>query len=343
MAIEFRREKRLTSYLDPRREFQPVQVESELRWDPLTGQSGRICHFGGLRLSVPDLQALARDSLAAGCPFCPPAVEQVTPKFPEDLVPAGRIKAGEATAFPNLFPYDAHSAVVAISHAHFVPLAGFTAELLVDAWRACRAYIAAVRRTEPAAVGLVSWNYMPPAGGSQLHPHWQLVVTADVGNRHRLLWQAGRQYAAANGRPYWHDLLAEEERRGERYLGRTGNFHWLVPFVPTGVLGSVLAVHTACGQPEELPEGDAAELARGLLGVFRYLESKEVWSFNLAFFPAPPGEKDIPLLVQLVPRISMNPVLRAADANALDILYGEPFAMLYPEELCRELRPFLAG
>ena len=47
MSIAFRSEKKQTVLLDPRQDFARAGIESEIRFDPLTGDSARICHFTG--------------------------------------------------------------------------------------------------------------------------------------------------------------------------------------------------------------------------------------------------------------------------------------------------------
>ena len=44
-GVVFRREPRVARLHDPRRGFALSDVESEIRFDPLTGDSSRICHF----------------------------------------------------------------------------------------------------------------------------------------------------------------------------------------------------------------------------------------------------------------------------------------------------------
>lgn len=101
--IEFRRERYVSEYLDPRRGFAPTQVPVEVRWDPLTGQSCRLLPEG----SIPppsryDLEQLSNET-RTNCPFCTDALEEQTPRFPVDVVPEGRIQVGECVLFPNLY------------------------------------------------------------------------------------------------------------------------------------------------------------------------------------------------------------------------------------------------
>ena len=116
--LEFRRERKLALLHDPRKNFELAEIESEIRYDPLTGNSARICHFSLPKLPPPDFAELLAVSRAA-CPFCPDKVEAITPRFPDDLVPGGRLRRGDAVLFPNLFPYDDISAVAVLAREHF--------------------------------------------------------------------------------------------------------------------------------------------------------------------------------------------------------------------------------
>ena len=80
MKVEFRVEKKRARLHDPRAGFKLTEVESEIRYEPLTGLSGRICHFALSKLPMPDLTPLVEMSRPV-CPFCPERVEKVTPRF----------------------------------------------------------------------------------------------------------------------------------------------------------------------------------------------------------------------------------------------------------------------
>ncbi len=61
---------RETVLLDPNNEMARKNIPNEIRKDPLTGKTSRICHFRELKWKKPDI-----DKLIAGtknwCPFCP--------------------------------------------------------------------------------------------------------------------------------------------------------------------------------------------------------------------------------------------------------------------------------
>ncbi|MBX6378143.1 MAG: hypothetical protein IRY95_06285, partial [Clostridia bacterium] len=158
MAIRFERREKVTRYLDPRNEHREVRIRSEVRWDPLTRRTARVAHFVGFRLRPVDFSQAVEASRAV-CPFCPERILEVTPRFPPDIIPDGRVHRGETVVFPNLSPYDEHSAVAAISREHYIPLDGFRPQLLMDAFLACIDYFRHVSRHPGTTYSLVNWNY----------------------------------------------------------------------------------------------------------------------------------------------------------------------------------------
>lgn len=344
-TIAFRRERRVARLHDPRKGFALADVESEIRFDPLTGESSRICHFSLPAAAPSDLAPL----LAArrpSCPFCPGKVDVVTPRFPEEVVPGGRFRRGEAVVFPNLFPYDELSAVLVPGPEHEVAMGDVPASLVASGVGAARDFLAAtLPRMGGDAFGLVTWNHMPPAGGTQLHPHMQVVATSEPGNAVRRELAAEEAWLVTRGRPFAPDLVAAEEAAG-RVVGRTGRWIWLVPFAPLGVLGDCRAVIPGRSTLLELDDDDVADFATGLRKVLRGFASNGLWSFNLTFVPDRTGERSgrHALSARLLPRLYLDPVLHTPDANYLHLLLGERFSMAWPEEVAARLRDaFTAG
>ena len=96
---------RETIILDPKNNMARKSIPSEIRKDPLTGRSSRICHFMALKWDKPDFEKLIAGT-EQWCPFCPDKVLQVTPSFPEEILPEGRIISDDMVLFPNIAPYD---------------------------------------------------------------------------------------------------------------------------------------------------------------------------------------------------------------------------------------------
>src|SRR6266568_9048602 len=89
----------------------PVRSSIEVRFDPLTGHSSRILPERGLMPANDfDLAAFAQENQSR-CPFCPQAIENLTPKLAPTIHTEGRIVQGEAVLFPNLHAYSSHSCV----------------------------------------------------------------------------------------------------------------------------------------------------------------------------------------------------------------------------------------
>ncbi len=341
MTIDFIRVKKHTHFLDPRKNFQETVIESEIRLDPLTKATGRIAHFSDLDFPSVDVAELSNRSLAGGfCPFCPENVETVTPKFPTNLSVEGRFHQGEAVVFPNLSPYDAHSAVTVVSRNHLVPMQDLMPMRLTDAIEASIAYFRAVNQQEKhLGYGLINWNYFPMAGASLLHPHLQVFATDTPGNYLRAEIEASRAYRQDTGQSFWADFLDEEKRLNERYLGDTGNVSWVVNFVPFGFIFDVTAVFREKFSVLDLSHEDVVSFSKGFQPVLRYMQDHHIYSFNLALYPSATPEDDVWVHARISARGSFNSALHATDVGAIRHMYNEPFAMFYPEQVAREMRP----
>jgi len=339
--VEFRVEKKLARLHDPRRNFELTQVESEIRYDPLTGASGRICHFSLAELPAPDLSGIIADS-RAHCPFCPGKLESITPRFPEDLVPGGRMGRGSALLFPNLYPYDDISAVAALCSEHFHPMDAMPEQVIRDGIGLARDFflLAGDRVENGEGYGLTTWNYMPPSGASQVHPHMQVVLTANPGNAVARELAAESAFLRKHGECFGHALLRAEQAQGERFVAHTGAVAWLVPFVPSGMFGDCAALFPGRRTLTDLSDADVAEFARGLVRVLQAFFRRGLWSFNLTFFPARFGAGDGShwLSARVLPRFYLNPKLHVSDASYLQLLLEERLAMVYPEATAALLR-----
>jgi galactose-1-phosphate uridylyltransferase len=338
-GVEFRAERKAARLHDPRKGFELATVESEVRRDPLTGESARVCHFALTAAPPADLAALVAAS-RAHCPFCPDKVEAITPRFPDALVPGGRLRRGDALLFPNLFPYDDVSAIAVLCAEHFHPMDAIPERIVVDGLTAARDFIrlAAPGFEGRGASGIVTWNYMPAAGATQVHPHLQVIVTTTPGNGPERRIAAERAWFARHRRPYA-VMLAEAERGGPRWIGEAGGIAWLAPFAPAGLLGDAQAVFGRAVTVADLEDADIAAFAAGLVRVLRGFAASGLWSFNLCLLPAPFGAAGAHrLTARLLPRLYLNPALHVSDVAYLHLLLEERFAMAWPEEVAAALR-----
>lgn len=359
MSIGFRSEKKLTALLDPRHDFALAEIESEIRFDPLTGDTARLCHFTGMVPQWPDMVALAA-STHAGCPFCSERVNRVTPRFPEAFlagfapqsstagsrVSDGRLQRGEATLFPNLFPYDDISAIAVLSDAHYLAPQSIPVVIVADAIKLVRDFFDhCVRRqlTAADAYGLLTWNYLPASGGSQIHPHMQVALTQHPGNRLARELVAESAYLQQHGRSYAADLL-DVERGGARWLLADAAAAWLVPYAPTGVMGDVQAYFPGKRRLSDLSDAEIDAFALSLIRIVSAFSRQGLGSFNLTFFPdhASNDSSRHWLSARLLPRLYLNNALHVSDASYLQLLLQESFCMRAPEAVAQQLRTALS-
>jgi LAO/AO transport system ATPase len=344
-AVEFRSTKKTARIHDPRKGFELVEIESEVREDPLTGDTARICHFAFAPRRIPELGPLAERTRAA-CPFCPERIDAITPRYPEALLEGGRLRRGEAALFPNLFPYDDVSAIVAMSRAHFVPMHALPAAMIGDALKLARDFIARAASAIEGrrAYGIVTWNYMPPAGASQLHPHLQVIVTDTPGNQLRRELEAEARFAERHGIPFAQALLESEVREKQRLVLEHDAIAWWVPYCPQGMLGDAQAVFRGRGTLGECTDAEIDAFAGTLSRLARAYAALGQWSFNLTLLPEAEGggARRHWLTARLLPRFYLHPGLHNSDVAYLQLLLGEKFAMLRPEAHAAALREKLA-
>jgi UDPglucose--hexose-1-phosphate uridylyltransferase len=340
MPIQWERYPKVARFLDPRQDFAPTEVACEIRRDPLTGRSGRVAHVLGFQLAAVDFGQMIEAS-RAGCPFCPDRILQVTPKFAQEIVASGRIRRGEALVFPNLAPYDEQSAVVAMTAEHYVPMAGFSVSLLSDAFGAALEYFRLLSRQPRTTYALAFWNYLPASGGTQIHPHLQLCATDTPGNALEQELLASRRYSSAEGRPFWSDLIEEEQKNGERFVALGRHTAWMTDFVSQSLLADTLVIFPERMSLLQLSEEALGEFYLGLTQLLGHLQAQGVYSFNLAWYSATPDREDFWLHARISPRVYMTPRLWGTDTSALQQLYQEHFMVQTPEAAAEALRPYL--
>lgn len=329
-AVEFRSERLEAEILDPRHGFERRRLPVEIRHDPLTGRTSRILPPGSFPPAAPvdlaGLEARSRD----GCPFCPERVEEVTPRFPQEVVPEGRIRRGDALLFPNLVAYAKWSSVSIYSPArHTIPLAELDAAALTHNLRTQVAFLAAVAAHDPeSGWASVNANQAPPSGSSIFHPHLQGAASP-------LPTTAQRLHAAVPAETYRAYLAAE--RDGVRSLGSTGPVTWFASFAPGGQ-AEVVGLDSEAGLSDETAAAYADGIAR-VLGLYAELG---FGSFNMAIYGVPPDLPELPQLVRLVARSRIGPLERS-DVMWSERLHDETVVDLAPEALAERGRARFAA
>src|SRR5215208_4598995 len=214
--IEFWAYKQPFRFYDPAQDFEPTERIIEIRKDPLTHRTSHILG-SGLEVEKPNVDEIVRQARSGFNPFAVDTREQATPRFLEEDLPEGRLSVGEATVIPNLFPRDLFSAVTMLSEADYIPPPGFTQELLENAFSADLTYLIRMRDKDRELKHFsANWNYMHLAGASLIHPHHQLIASPIPTNYLREVETGLNKYEGN----YFNDLVATEEERDERWVGR---------------------------------------------------------------------------------------------------------------------------
>jgi galactose-1-phosphate uridylyltransferase len=321
-----------TSFYSPLEEFAEVDVEVEVREDPLTGRQSRVVPDNFLvPEDEPDIEDVVTDD--EGCFFCPGPVSESTPKYP-DFVGVDRGSVGEATSFPNLNPYGAHSNVVVLTEDHYVPIDEFTPAIFVDGLRAAMEYVQSVlEHDDDATVASVNMNFLRPAGSSIVHPHVQTLVDDRGTNEQRTLIECANDYYGDHDAAYWHDLVAEEAD-GERAIGATGRVDWLAPFAPKHhrhVLG--VADEAALPGPGSDVLGD---VAAGLVNVLDAYADAGLNSFNVAVHLVD-DDPAVPPVIDVIAR-SVFDEYYWSDSPFFTVLHDEGVVDVAPEDYAAEVR-----
>lgn len=339
--LELVAEPRRMTFLDPQ-SGAPVTRGAELRVDPLTGETARVFDFPIRVWPAPDLEALARQTRDT-CPFCPERLERATPRFPARLFPEGRLREGTMVVVPNHLPYDLVCAVAVLGPRHLVRLPEMEPDWLAAALALAQRFHRALAARSPAAAWRsVNWNFMPPSGGSLVHPHLQLVAGDRPYRFVRTLLEAGRAYRTRTGRTYWADLLELERRQPARLVGATGPWTWLTAFAPRGRFFELLALHERAATFEELAPEELAALAAGLARALRALDALGFWAFNLTVASAAdPQEASFRVQLRLTPRLALPPT--GMSDVSFPFSQGEFLVFYRPEAVAARLRAAFAG
>ena len=347
--VEFASKKMNSVLLDPREGFKETTVKPEFRFDPLTGETRRLGHFGMIKPQKPDLESLDGPEIRKRCPFCPDNIDKMTPRYPADVLEAGFLQKGEARLVPNIAPYDLYSGLCIISEKHLLKLEDMSEKILKDSFELSFSFYNNLSQKEPeTAFWFLGWNYMPPSGGGLIHPHQQVVASTEPGNFHRKLLVESKKYKREHGKEFWDELCQKEKEIGERFIKEGKNVNWIVSFAPLGVVGEYIALFPGRKTLDELDDESINEFVSDLRNLFNYFISEDIYSFNFGLYFAPQKEvkegldgEGFTLQARIIPRVFLNLDVRPPDANVLQMLMQEPFSVVYPEELCKGVKPYL--
>ncbi|MCM3766248.1 hypothetical protein [Neobacillus niacini] len=330
MTIEFRKQEEWFSFSD--NHGNDIERKTEIRFDPLTGESARLIFDPGLKIQPPDYIEASEKTGGKNCPFCSENLQKLTPLFKSEITKQGRISQGSAVVFPNLFPYSKHNGVVIFSDQHYVRLEEFTIEMIKDAFLAAQTYIQRVAAIDSKAKhASINWNYLPLSGGSILHPHIQVMVSDSPSNYQRLVAEKAHAFQNDTGKEYFTQLSETEKTLEERWIGEVGDIAWIHSFAPKSH-NDFLAVFSKSNSIDDVNEQDWIDFSKGLRAIFSTLDEQGFASFNLMVHISSNSELKQPIHVRLIPRLTLG-FLNTSDYNFFQALHQEPLSFKLPEEI----------
>lgn len=333
--MKFRREEEWFTFSDVQGNL--IERKTEVRFDPLTGETSRLIFDPGMPIAPPDYTELAEVTGGAKCPFCPENLYKMTPVFPSEITQEGRVVQGEAVAFPNLFPYSKHNAVVIFSGQHYVKLEEFTVEMIKDAFMAAQTYTQNVIAADSKArYASINWNYLPPSGGSILHPHIQVILSESPTNNQFLISEKAKAYEEKYGREFFTSLYETEKDLGERWIGEVGNIAWTHAYAPKSH-NDFVAIFTQSRSIFDITEQDWLNFATSIKAIFAHFSEQGFASFNLLLNASIDRESKQPVHIRIIPRFTMG-ALNTSDINSFQALHLEPLSLKVPEEVAEKAR-----
>ncbi|MUK90172.1 hypothetical protein GMD78_17505 [Ornithinibacillus sp. L9] len=309
-----------------KRDGEKIERKTELRFDPLTGESSRIVVDPGIKLTPPNYTDMAEKTGGENCPFCLENIHEQTPIFSKEQ---DNITHGKAIVFPNLFPYSKYNGVTIFSDQHFIRLEEFTTSLLKDAFIACQTYIKRVidREEKPVYIS-INWNYLPLSGGSMLHPHLHVIISESATNYQNRFERKCRAFQENHEVDYLSSLYQYEKEVGERWIGENGNIAWLHAYSPKGH-NDFISIFRDKSSIEDLTDQDWSHFAKGLQAIFATLAEQGLASFNMGLTFANTGS---PIHARLIPRLDFGE-LHTSDFNYFQVIHDEGLTYKAPEKV----------
>jgi galactose-1-phosphate uridylyltransferase len=314
----------------------------EIRTHPITGRTCRITYSRGEERepgaeSLPAPPPFAAHT--ADCPFCRARLLTHTPRLFPEFLPQGRLTRGSSTLFPNLFPYGRYSAVSLFDDEHFVAIGTARLPSYTDSFLNCRDYLTRVLAYDPAAVFMaITQNHLPSAGGSLLHPHFQIQADRRPANHQRFLRQRVADHRRRFGVRLFSDYLECETRNAERLIGATGAWQWLAAFAPEGFF-EIWGILPEIARLGQVGDQDWGHLARGVLNAQKFYRSLGRNGYNFGLLLREDGTDDQELRAVLTVRSNYAPWVRS-DFTGFEVMLGDMATFTAPEETARLARPF---
>jgi UDPglucose--hexose-1-phosphate uridylyltransferase len=316
----------------------------DFRIDPLTGTmsvlTGDLLHKKELFFGRTDhdlIRDLA-DRSREGCFFCPEKVTSVTPLYPSDFLPKGRLMGKQAILFPNLFPLAKIHAVVTNPTTHFLPLDHLNREWFSDIFSVSSEFISRTKTFYPELDFIsINMNHLPPAGASLFHPHVQIFGSEDLPSGAEEMLTACEIHQQITGKAYWDELVESEMSAGDRWIGNTGEWNWLTAFAPQGA-NEIIGVHTTAESLFDVANEDFATLSEGIANILRSFHASDYSSFNFSVSGGTRGNTGSSrVIVKVITRQNFTEHYRTDD-YFLQRFMGIELMVVTPEVLARTIR-----
>jgi galactose-1-phosphate uridylyltransferase len=342
--ISFNTCEQTVEFHNPMKNGELDRQKIEVRFDPLTGHQSILCDAlkGKISALFPETDyAYLKDRIEqtrGQCFMCDGKWREISPRYPEKLLPGGRLTRGEAVLFPNLFPLAPYHAVVMVGEKHGRTLEDFPSSLLFDAFSICVEFIRKCFRTDnEARFFTINANFMPPAGASIVHPHLQIIGSPLPSTHHKLLLEKSLDYYRDTGACYWLDLVETEKESGQRWLGEIGPSRWFTAFSPIGI-HEVNAVWPGNAGFLDWGDEEVRSMAEGVHRTLLTYHDMKFSTFNFSCFSGPLGSAapEFRCLLRLINRQNMNPHYRTDDYYYQKLLKNE-IIFLSPEQLASML------
>ena len=266
------------------------------------------------------------------CPFCPNNITNQTPDFPDNLGILNLLYQGEATIIPNLYPQWKHHAVVILTKSHDVLLDSITSEHIRNGVFTSIKYFENIIKKNPRdQFASINMNYLHPAGATLTHPHLQVLVGDIPSNHQSLLMTHENNFFEANKINIWNELISEEKKKKQRYIGCSGGVNWYLPFSPLGDY-EIRAVFSQSNFLN-LQKHEIDFFADSLTNILRIYKSLGISSFNFSLLGLLTEEyhKSSRITFSIIPRQNVYENYRN-DINFLGFAQNTRFLIYKPED-----------
>ncbi len=343
--ISFKVWEQVVEFHNPTKNGELDRQKIEVRLDPLTEHQSILNEMlkGKVSTLFPETDyAYLHQRIAdtrEQCFMCDGKWRKSSPRYPERLIPEGRLDKRGNRSISQPLSSGALSRCRRVGQKHGRTLDEFSSPLLFDAFSVCMEFIRRCFEADPKArFFTINANFMPPAGSSIVHPHLQIIGSSLPSTHHRLLLERSLAYYRDTGSCYWLDLVETERESGQRWLGEIGPSRWFTAFSPIGV-NEVNAVWPNNSNFMEWDDEDIRTMAEGVRRTLLTYHELKFSTFNFSCFSGP-LEKAAPefrCFLRLINRQNMYPHHRTDDYYLQKLLKNE-IIIYTPEHLASLIR-----